>query len=161
MFAAAADNRMSMHANLLRSVRAAIAASTFEPGQATACNFNSRLALTADQMLWVNQQRLIGEPSFTQLRQAMHMAGLRDVDIQPSGSRETFDFSFQLGPEVSAQTSDDLMRLLIRTFRSAGFKIGWEDLSFLGVDGEYIRGTSLTTSVNDGPPEPWQLPAGP
>jgi len=149
---------MNLHAELLESVTAAVAASAFDPRLEAAREFVARSALTPKQMLWANQQRLIGEPSFTRLRQAMQMAGLTDVDIQPSRSRETFDFSFQLGPEVSAQTSDDLMQLLIRTFRSAGFRIGWEDIGFTRVYGERIDGMASTTSVNDRPPEPWQLP---
>lgn len=149
---------MNHHAELLESVAAAATASTFDPRVETASEFIARSALTPEQMLWAKQQRLIGEPSLTNLRQAMHAAGLTNVDIQPSGSRETIDFSFQPGPDVSGQASDDLMRLLIRTFRSAGFKVGWEDIGFLGVDGDCIKGVASTTSVNDGPPEPWQLP---
>lgn len=149
---------MERHAKLLRSVKADIASSTFDPRQENAWEFNCRLALTVDQMQWSSQQRVIGEASFARLRQAMSMAGLVDMVTQPADDRETVALSFRPGPEITVQNADDLIRLLIRTCRSTGFKIAWEDICFTNVNGERIEALASTTSVNDGPPEPWQLP---
>jgi|GEM_PF-3200669 len=143
---------------LLNSVTAAIAASIFDPRSESAREAVVRSALTAAQMAWAREQRLIGDPSFTRLRQAMGMAGLMDVVLRASDDLESVEFSFRPGPDVSAQSSDDLLRLLIKTFRSAGFAVGWEGFLFIGITGDQIQVHAFTISVNDGPPESWQLP---
>jgi len=143
---------------LLNSVTAAIAASTLDLRSESAREAVVRSALTAAEIRWAREQRLVGDSSFTRLRQAMGMAGLLEVVLRPSDDRESVNFSFQPGPEVTAQTSDDLLRLLIKTFRSAGFAVGWENFLFTGIAGDQIEVHAFTTSVNDGPPESWQLP---
>lgn len=152
---------MSKHSQLLRSVADLIHGSHYDHSRESVREFVARGRLTREQMAWATQQRHIGAPSFARLRGAMHLAGLLDVTSQPAGDRETFDFLFSPGPDVTAQTTDDLMRLLIRTFRSAGFKIGWEDICFVGVYGDRIEGIASVTAVSDGPLESWQLPETP
>lgn len=151
---------MNHYTNLLESVAAAVADTTFDGQRESARAFIDRMALTPELMEWAGMQRLIGQPSFARLRKTMHLAGLLEVSLRPADHRETFDFSFVPGPDVTAQTADELRRVVIRACRSAGFNIAWEDLCFTGVVGERIEGMVSTTSVNDGPPEPWQLPAG-
>lgn len=151
---------MSKHSQLFRSVLDLIRDSHYDHNRESVSEFVARGRLTPEQTAWATQQRLIGPPSFARLRGAMHLAGLLDVRIMPDVSGERFEFSLRPGREVTAKTADDLMRLLIRACRSAGFDIGWEDLCFTGVVGERITGMASTTSVNNGPPEPWQLPAG-
>jgi hypothetical protein len=152
---------MSTHSQLLRSVAHMIGDSQRDHNRESVSEFVARVKLTPEQTTWAAQQRLVGPPSFARLRGAMHLAGLRDVTVTPAASRECFDFSCRPGSEVVVQTADELLCLLIRSCRSAGFGIGWEDLCFTGVIGERITGTASTTSVNAGPPAPWQLPAGP
>lgn len=151
---------MSKHSQLLRSVADMVRNSHYDHNRESVSEFVARGKLTPDQASWAAQQRLIGPPSFARLRAALQLAGLVDVRITPDASGERFEFSFRPGSAVTAKAADDLMRLLIRACRSAGFDVGWEDLCFRGVGDERITGMASTTSVNDGPPEPWQLPAG-
>jgi hypothetical protein len=149
---------MGKHSQLLRSVLDLVGDTLFDPNRESVNEFVARGKLTPEQTTWAAQQRLIGPPSFARLRGALHLAGLLEVSLRPADHRETFDFSFLPGPDVMAQTADELLRLLIRSCRSAGFDIGCEDLCFTGVVGERITGMASTTSVNAGPPAPWQLP---
>lgn len=115
--------------------------------------------LPPEEIAWVGTQPVTGTPGFARLKHALTLSGFSEVELKPAADRETVDFTLRPRSCDEHGDADGLLRLLITTFRFAGFAIGFEDLCVTAADGKRITGTASTTSVNDGPPEAWQLPA--
>lgn len=91
-------------------------------------------------------QPVIGSPSILRLGTALKEAGFNRVRLKLDDDQEFLRFTLRPGPELEELKGDSLLNLLIRTFRSAGFKVGWEELAVHSTEA-WIKGFTLTGPI--------------
>jgi hypothetical protein len=80
------------------------------------------------------------------LRAALKEAGFNRVRLKLDDDQEFLRFTLRRGPEREEMKGDRLIKLLIQTFRSTGFEVGWEELGVHST-GVSIKGSTLTGSI--------------
>jgi hypothetical protein len=115
----------------------------------TVQQFVQRNQLTPEQTAWPQTQPVRGNPSLQRLSMALADAGFDDIHLRLSGDGEDVSFKVRLTERVMAQDSDELLRLWIATFRQAGFRVGFEEIGFIDVDGTRISGHTLVGPIDE------------
>jgi hypothetical protein len=70
--------------------------------------------------------------------------GFDDIDLQLSADRERLSFKMRLTERGVAEDNDALLRSWIMALRSAGFRVGFEEVGVADVEGDLISGNALT-----------------
>jgi hypothetical protein len=114
----------------------------------TIAEFVERNRITDAELSWLEGQPLCGEPSLKRLRAAFAGAGFQDISLHLHEHRDTLEFRVRLTAQVGVADSEQLLRLLIRLARSAGFRVGFCELGIRELDGTFIHGSTLTDDMD-------------
>jgi hypothetical protein len=104
--------------------------------------------VTAAELAWQQKQPVVGPPSLPRLRAALKQAGFERVRLKLDANHEGLAFALRPGTLAGQPVRDRLLKLLIRTFRSAGFDIGWSELAVHST-GTSIIGATLTGPIDE------------
>jgi len=104
--------------------------------------------VTHAEFAWQAQQPVHPPASLPRLRAALKSAGFNKVQVRLHDDRESMDFRLRPGHGLNGLEGDQLRRLLIRTCRSAGFAIGYEELA-VEATGASMKGFTLTGPIGE------------
>jgi hypothetical protein len=113
----------------------------------TVKEFVQRCKLTLDEIVWVESQAVVGDPSLPRLRAALADAGFEVLELNLSNDGEDLEFRVRVTERVAAPDSDALLRLWIAAFRQAGFQLGFEEIAVIGVEDAVVRGRKLAGPI--------------
>jgi len=102
--------------------------------------------VTSAEFAWQARQPVHPPASLPRLRAALRAADFSHVGLRLDGDHESLAFSIRRGPSLRRTEGDQLLRPLIRVFRSAGFNVGFEELALHQV-GATITGMTLTGAL--------------
>ena len=115
----------------------------------TIAAFVARGRLTTAQMAWANAQPVFENPDLNRLRAELVIAGFMDIVLRLDDDHQVLEFSLRLTGQVEDEDNETLLRLWITIFRSAGFRVGFEEIGIVGVDGPLISGCTLTGPIEE------------
>jgi len=104
--------------------------------------------VTPTEFKWQHKQPVIGLPSLPRLRSVLKQEGFSSVRVKLAANQESLQFTLRPGPEREGLKGDRLLKLLIRVFRSAGFAVGFEELSVDSAD-TLVKGYTLTGPLEE------------
>jgi EAL domain-containing protein (putative c-di-GMP-specific phosphodiesterase class I) len=110
----------------------------------TIAEFLARSRLSPEQIEWAQSQPVHGRPDLDRLRAELAKVGFDDIDLQLSADRERLSFKMRLTERGVAEDNDALLRSWIMALRSAGFRVGFEEVGVADVEGDLISGNALT-----------------
>jgi hypothetical protein len=99
--------------------------------------------LTQDEVQWQESQPVRGTPSLARLRSALSSVGLPPVEVGLDAEAENVHFHLIRARAVRSLDADQTTRLLISTFRSSGFDVGFTELGVTDLFERSLSGTSL------------------
>jgi hypothetical protein len=111
--------------------------------------FVARSRLTPEEIAWTQSQPVHGRPDLDRLRAELAKAGFEDIEIEPSADRERLSFRMRLTERVVAEDNDALLRSWITALRSAGFRVGFEEVGVADVEGNFISADALTAPLEE------------
>lgn len=101
--------------------------------------------VTPEEVAWTLAQPVAGTASLSRLAGALRATGWEPFELALSDDGESVNFSLGRGDRHGHTASDRevALRILIRSFRRAGFCVGFTELAIDTFEGDFLTGSSL------------------
>jgi hypothetical protein len=123
---------------------------------ASVADFLARSRITPAEVAWLDRQPVYGTPSLPRLRAKLVERGFVGIRLEVIADGLDLDVQVRLTAQVDVDDTESLLRLLITQFRSAGFRVGFSEMSIVNVDGPVISCHTATGPMEElvaqGPP---------